>query len=375
MNLQAIADAYTRGDHRDDICAEFDLTLDELAAIRREHGLRRGKACLITMPDDPEEASDLIAEIELDALVEKKARQKVRRATENAARSWLEVERTLEKASELYSERWSDYSVPRLGNSGGLPEAALIVNAQDWHIGKQQHDGQGDLDVYISQLIGAVRTLIHRARRQAKLTRAYLVLGGDFLHVDNVQGTTTAGTPQDLITTPEDMLVRGQALAVEVIDLLRQAVPHVEVIYCRGNHDAMLSLAVYTHVKAWYRSCPEVTCAADYGPRQYRSYGDHLFVFTHGDMNRGQAKLLPQIAADEARSMYGHTRYSTIWTGHLHFEAAAINHTGVLQYQTPSPAAADRWHKQVGYVGTYNAIQGVIVPPDSRDNVTITVGV
>src|SRR5690606_29304989 len=94
--LQQLANAYTQGVHVEDICAQHDITIDEFSVIRREYRLRRRVATLIEEPDSVEEAVEELVGIERDALIERKARAKARREQEEAARKWLDVERSME---------------------------------------------------------------------------------------------------------------------------------------------------------------------------------------------------------------------------------------------------------------------------------------
>ena len=51
--------------------------------------------------------------------------------------------------------------------------------------------------------------------------KIYLATGSDWFHVDNHQGATTKGTPQDMSGSPAQILLTGCELAREHIDLLR----------------------------------------------------------------------------------------------------------------------------------------------------------
>lgn len=376
--IQQIADAYTQGVHVDVICDDFDITRERFMQLRREHTFRRGRPCLVdfdvTSDDEVLDAIEHLSTVERKALVEKRARRKAQRELKRDARKWREHEAALEDAHAAFEARWEDYQVPALTPSLDEDSGALILNLQDLHIGKLPHDGRGDLDSYLAQLRSALKKVLRRTRKKGRIETIYLILGGDFLHVDNDQGSTTRGTPQDLLTTPQGVLTVGQQFAVEMIDLCRAATSgDVDVIYVPGNHDRLLSLSVYTFCKAWYRGCPEVLFDDSYAPRQYRVYGRLLIAATHGDMSRTQTKKLPQIVSQEARPYFGDTDWTIIVSGHLHTEVAQ-DLVGTLLYQCPSPSVLDRWHELKGYVGNYKAIQGIWLDGDTRDTDVTTVG-
>ena len=115
---------------------------------------------------------------------------------------------------------------------------AVVLSPTDLHYGKGSwidETGEGyTLEEARFRLLDRTENLIRRlAGRPEKMI---IATGSDWFHVDNEQGTTTAGTPQDMAASPAQILIDGCKLAREHIDMLRTVAP-LEVVFMRGNHD------------------------------------------------------------------------------------------------------------------------------------------
>lgn len=100
----------------------------------------------------------------------------------------------------------------------------------------------------------------------------------------------------------------------------------------------------------------------DLAERQYATYADHLLCLTHGDYAKKTMRKMGEIMRSEARELYGQTRHSSLFVGHLHHRSRdMVDESGRVIYQTPSPVPIDAYHEQSGYVGSRKGIQLVLL--------------
>lgn len=228
------------------------------------------------------------------------------------------------------------------------PFIALFV-AFDLHYGKGAwRDETGESysrDEARSLLLAHAGKLASHVARYGRPEYILVPLGSDWMHVDNPQHMTTAGTPQDMDGSYARMVMEGMELAVEYVELLRQIAP-VVTLYVDGNHDQATSLSMAMYCKAWFRNCPDVTSVVAPTPRAYHEYGNNLIGATHGnDCKLGQ---LGALMAQEEREAWGRTENRFIVTGHLHHKVEA-DEDGITIFQSPSLSGADRWHARKGF--------------------------
>jgi hypothetical protein len=283
------------------------------------------------------------------------------------ARRWQNVYQELKELSNKQADRLAkhaeNYEVRpvEVPDQDGQPEAALVYNLQDLHFGKQRYDSTTDIEAYKEELLKAAERGIRRAATTADIQKVYVVCGGDLSHVDTYEGTTTKGTPQDLVCNPEQIENHCEKFMVAFIDLCRQLGVKVETVPTYGNHDRRSSLSIHRYLQAWFKTEDDVRTPRDWHDRVYRVWRDHFLLVTHGDMKKKQFRKLPQIAIKEARAKVADSQFTTVFTGHLHHELAEMDDAGFKYYQAPSPSDTDRYHSKQGYVGSRDAIQGVLL--------------
>ncbi len=238
-------------------------------------------------------------------------------------------------------------SVPKI-KMGTADPYAIVISPTDLHYGSScwidETGNKYDTEEAKSRLINRTENLI--SRLPGRPDKIFLATGSDWFHIDNEQGMTTSGTPQDMSASPTQIFMDGCELAREHIELLRMVSP-VEVIFMRGNHDRHLALALMMYLKAIYEDIEDVTIVVDPKLRQYVTYGNTLFGFTHGDGVKGAD--LPSLMAKESWQNWGKCENKIWFHGHLHHQSV-IEKGGAMVIQLPSLAGDDRWHYRKGYV-------------------------
>lgn len=179
-----------------------------------------------------------------------------------------------------------------------------------------------------------------------EIEKIYFPVGGDFFNSDNMEGTTTGGTPQNNALRPQEAFKQGYELIRGGVLTLSTIAP-VEVILCPGNHDALSSFYMAFALEQYFREDDNVE--VDYQPtvRKYRKFGVTGLCFAHGDKDR---KRLLRCVLSEARETLGSTKYFEVHAQHLHEEGVDAS-TGITIRSLPSIVGTDAWHHQSGYVG------------------------
>ena len=173
-----------------------------------------------------------------------------------------------------------------------------------------------------------------------------LVIGNDFYNADNIAGTTTAGTQQDVDGRWLKTFSRGRVLAVKCADILREIAP-VQILIMPGNHDEQSAHALGEILEAWYRNAKDVTIQRSPAKRQYHQHGRCLIGFCHGA--KLKAKDLPMLMAQDNRAeVWGNTVYAEWHLAHLH-QTALVDIGGVRVRRIASPSPVSAWAAGMGY--------------------------
>ena len=243
----------------------------------------------------------------------------------------------------------------------------VVCQPTDLHYGKlgwtDETGEEYSRDITAQRLIKTTQLAIQRILRWGRPEKWIVGCGGDWFHIDTIEGTTTAGTPQDTDGTYARVLIEGCRLMEDYVQLLRCIAP-VEVVMTAGNHDRSTSLTVLLYLNARYRDAPDVSVRVSPANRQYIEYGASLICLTHGDMVR--PRDLPGIMSVEQRPAWGRTQHHYVFSGHLHQEIAR-EYPGCKVFTLPSLSGVDRWHAEQGYVGNTKGLQAFLI--DHSDGV------
>jgi hypothetical protein len=231
----------------------------------------------------------------------------------------------------------------------------LEISLFDHHFGKlawRRETGE-DYDLRIAERVfeEAMHDLVAKASG-FNVDEILLPIGNDFLHIDNKQNTTAAGTPQDQDGRFEKIVETGQLALVRAIDFLQQIAP-VRVKLVKGNHDFITIWHTARFLAAWYRNCPNVEIDTEPIGRKYHRYGTNLIGFTHCSEEK-QADL-PLIMASEQPALWSDTQWHEWHVGHLHRKketqfVSVDGRAGVVVRVLPSLTGTDAWHYAKGYI-------------------------
>ena len=125
----------------------------------------------------------------------------------------------------------------------------------------------------------------------------------------------------------------------------------------RGNHDDILSGALFSVMQAWFRNDPHVKFHDGRGVYNYLEYGSSMIQITHGH-GEFKADKLANIMAHERPQMWGRTKYKYCLTGNLHHHS--IHEAGgVMCFLLPSLSGSDRWSTKNGYMTSRPGLLGL----------------
>jgi len=249
-------------------------------------------------------------------------------------------------------------------------DLAVVLAIPDLHVGKLAwglETGHENYDVEIARRVfeTALETLLDRAIGDRRVAEVIFPIGNDLLNADNIQGTTTSGTPQSTDGRYQRTFTVVRRMVTRAIERLRMVAPQVTVIAVPGNHDTLSAWHLADSLECYFHNAPGVTINNLPTQRKYHQFGENMWLFTHG--NRGKKPDLPLVMATEQKAMFGRTTHREIHTGHLHKSWLDEFH-GVKVRISPALCPPDAWHSEQQYVGNarsaeaylYHRTQGLI---------------
>jgi predicted phosphodiesterase len=176
----------------------------------------------------------------------------------------------------------------------------------------------------------------------------------DFFQFDNDNSETTKGTRVDSDIRWKKLFKVGIELLKETLDICVTYAP-VDVILVQGNHDSQMSFYAFEALRGWYDSHRYVKISSNIRTRTYRQIGVNLIGFTHGEKEKNR---LYEIMHQEARKLWGKTKYSEWIVGHYH-KSYMDEKGGVRKRVVSSITGTDAWHYESGY-NSLSAAQAII---------------
>ena len=178
-----------------------------------------------------------------------------------------------------------------------------------------------------------------------------LPFGQDFFHYDNINRTTTKGTPVENDGPFYKMYEAGMDLMIWTVELFRKLGP-IEIVWVPGNHDWTLSYFAVSGLARIYEDCAGVDVNIAPTSRKYVQFGVNLIGFSHGKEEGNRIKTIMQQEAPEA---WGETQLREWHLGDLHHEEAE-EVGGIIIRRISSITAPDGWHAVKGYRATRKAV-------------------
>ena len=337
-----------------EICRKFSITRTTLTELLKVMGVTHDSSPFteerMLQSSESELVEELIRQKEESVLL--KSKQREYSALKRDAERFRIHSIYAKELNLLLSE--GTKSLPKI-TSLKLKKSAspycLLLSPTDFHWGKYAAYYTGDeynRTLAEERLFDCTSKLLDRIQKDGLPEKIVLGLGGDGLHIDNIQKNTTKGTPQDVDGSPLE-------IAFSYIDLCKRYVLYlsqlcdVDVYVINGNHDFYSTVFLRAALVACFDSVENINVCSDLNPRQTFVYGNSLITFVHGD--DGNVKDYPIIVATENPKEWGESKWRYIFTGHLHTERELPQFGDTVVYRMPSLAGTDDWHFKKGYSG------------------------
>jgi hypothetical protein len=368
---RAMKDAYSNWTGKpetiNEICRTFGMRRDWFIEYKSVHGW--------THDSEPVTTEELLTRNEDDMVEDiiQKKKQSLYKAFEK--KKWRLIQSDHEKWQNFdqnvyqpllahVQKNLPHYKPPVLDIGKADEPFAVVLSPFDLHYGKhgwEDETGQSyNRQEARNLLIEHTTNLGEMIAKFGKPEKIICGSGSDWLHIDNPQGGTTRGTPQDCDGTFSQILIEGSELAHDHVEMLRQIAP-VEWIPVPGNHDRSSAMTTMLYLQAMYKNAKDVTVRVSPARRQYVLYGDSLLGFNHGDSVK--VGDLQAVMTKEAADKFSQSNYQYFFTGHLHHEVIREIH-GLTAIQLKSLSGIDRWHSNAGYITSGRALQAFVVSKD-----------
>lgn len=269
------------------------------------------------------------------------------------------VNLTLEQIESFYKELVDKYPTPEIKRSVTCEDGFLLeIPIQDVHFGKLSLSEDSaepyNFNLAKERFAYVIDDVIQNVQGM-NIEKIVFPVGSDFLHIDNFNSTTTAGTSQNTDLSPQLVFKHGLECLIESIVKLSHIAP-VEVFCVNGNHDFLSSYHLICSLNCYFHNDENVTVSTDTFMRKYVEFGKTLLGFCHGDKEKKRLEGLMQIEAKEA---WGRTKFREWHCGHLHSEQTKeVN--GVIIRNLSSFTGTDMWHNIQGYVGAIKKCESFV---------------
>ena len=220
-------------------------------------------------------------------------------------------------------------------------ERYLVIPLFDLHF-----DGKAEYDETLGKIF---EQLEHEYKK------VLIISGGDILHTDNYQSTTSSGT--QLETTDMNQAWEDAFDFFDlVIDKSLDCAEEVEVLYVPGNHDTTVGQTLFKALTRLYQKEDRLTIDDRQEMFKATLLGHNFIGATHG-VKRNK-KDYPMLFATQFSQLWGTDGVQTreTYVGHLHHEHT-IDMNGLVIRQMPTRNETDQWHKDNGFVGSHKRFQ------------------
>jgi len=283
-------------------------------------------------------------------------------------------------AAEYFKKMIIDYKPPVYKQTLrqypiGVENNLFEVSIFDLHLGKLAWSGETgenfDTKIARTRFLDSIETLIQRASG-FPYSRILFPIGNDFFNSDNLENTTTKGTPQDEDLRWQKTYMVGTKLIVDAINLLKQTGVPIDVIVIPGNHDFTRSFYLGSFVEAWFNEDDMVNINNGASPRKYYNFGKLLLGFTHGSEEKESSLPLLMATDIESKPMWSETFYHEWHVAHIHRkrnvtyniidqkERSLNEDLGVTIRYLSSLTGTEEWHHKKGFVGCTKAADAFI---------------
>ena len=231
----------------------------------------------------------------------------------------------------------------------------LVIDIADLHINKYCEAYLTGYDynseVAVKRAIEGTKGIIKKANG-FDIDKILFVTGNDVLNTDNLNKSTTKGTPQDTDVNWYKAFLMAKECYIKCLELCL-SVADVDVIHCPSNHDFMSGCFLSDTLESWFRNCENITFDITPKYRKYYKYHSNMIELEHGD--KGSLNKLPLTMAQEQPQMWANTKFRYGYLHHIHHTdkttfKSSKDSIGVNITYLRSPSPPDLWHSDNQYL-------------------------
>jgi len=256
----------------------------------------------------------------------------------NESKTYEELRDEIIVEMDKYSPKY-----PKIKRKPSKDGHLLVLDIADLHINK--YAAEYNTQEAVKRAILGTEGLLQKSSG-FNIDKILFVVGNDVLNTDNINKTTTKGTPQDTDVHWYKAFTIAREVYTKCIEMCLQ-VADVDVIHCPSNHDLMSGCFLADSLNSWFRLSKNVNFFIGPDYRKYYQYHRNMIELEHGD--KGKKANLPLVMAQEQPKMWADTKFRYAYLHHVH-------HSDKTQFQTSkdyigcnvtylrSPSSADEWH-------------------------------
>ena len=222
----------------------------------------------------------------------------------------------------------------------------------DPHIGMlclaPEADGKWDMDISAATILNAVDKLVVKASVFGPFDEVFMAFGNDYVHADNIEHETTAGTRQPEMISWHRVFDYAERVAIEMVKKLRPIAPKLYIYQVPGNHSRHSDFVMARILRAYFRNDNGVVIDAGSSPYKFHRYGVNLIGFEHGHSVKPQLRYVG-LMANERPTDWCETKYREWHLGDQHRKSGArpsmFEEQGVSIEFLPSLVVANEWHR------------------------------
>ena len=220
-----------------------------------------------------------------------------------------------------------------------------------------------DFDMAMHLLEAGTEALLDKVRHE-NVSTIMLPVGNDLLHIDNIFGTTTAGTKMEYCGDYQTAYIKVAEWLVTYIDRISNEF-NVEVIPVPSNHDRHSVFTLNVLLEQMFKNKSTVTVDNTYEAMKLRRWNDILLMFYHGD-DIAMDKIPMQMLVKASEMGIGDgVKYREALLAHKHQRSKSVyvsdkDTQGVLVRYMYALSRPDAWHKKKGFDLSHTACQGIL---------------
>lgn len=223
----------------------------------------------------------------------------------------------------------------------------LEIDVADFHIGLLSDENEVgesyNTEIAIRYFNFCIDNIIEKTKNK-KISKIVFVNLGDFMHINNSEGTTAKGTKQDTCERTTSIFVKALDMLIDNIEKLAEIAP-LEIVSVSGNHDRETSFYLFTSLEKAFRKDSRISFNVGPNPFKAKRYGKVLLGWTHGDVKKDNYTDWLQVHYSKD---YGNSQWREIHSGHYHSQKL-LDKSGVLVRFLPKMCASSAWEHMNGY--------------------------